>query len=292
MRRFYLALIGVAVVAACAKKNEQAAQAAADTSHRDIALTTPDSSRPLNDVPSSAGSGTRVDTVYVPQPTPPTEVQPKKTPPKTSHPAPAPPPAPSPAPFSTPGPAPAPAPAPPPAPPAVTRLDAGTVLTTRTTRALSSRTTKAGETFTATVDEAVTSSSGAVVIPAGAEVTFTIVALKPASNKSDKDGTINIRATSVLVNGQSHPIDAEVTSVEHTLKGRGVGTTEAAKVGAGAVAGAIIGKVIGGGSGAAAGGVVGGAAGAAVAVETADRDVIIAVGAKIRLALRSAFSAD
>ncbi len=289
MRRFHFALIGMAVVASCAKKNEQAAQAAADTSHRDIALTTPDSSRPLNDVASSAETGTKVDTVYVPQPTPPTEAQPKKTPPKTSHPAP--PPAPSPAPLSTPGPAPAPVPAPAP-PPAVTRLDAGTVFTTRTTRALSSRTTKAGETFTATADAAVTSSSGAVVIPAGAEVTFTVVALKPASNKSDKDGTINIRATSVMVNGQSHPIDAEVTNVEHTLKGRGVGTTEAAKVGAGAVAGAIIGKVIGGGSGAAAGGVVGGAAGAAVAVETADRDVIIAVGAKIRLALRSAFSAD
>ena len=45
-------------------------------------------------------------------------------------------------------------------------MSAGTVATTRSTRALTSRTNKAGETFTATVDEAVTSSSGAVVIPA------------------------------------------------------------------------------------------------------------------------------
>jgi len=163
---------------------------------------------------------------------------------------------------------------------------------TRSTRALTSRTNKAGETFTATVDEAVTSSSGKVIIPAGAEVTFTIVALKPAENKSAKDGTISLRATSVMVNGQSRPIDADVTFVEHTLTGRGVGTSEAAKVGVGAAAGAIIGKVIGGGTGAAVGGVAGGAAGAAVAVETADRDVIIPVGAKIRLALRSVFPAD
>ena len=52
---------------------------------------------------------------------------------------------------------------------------------------------------------------------------------------------------------------------------------------------AIIGKVIGGTTGAVVGGVTGGAAGAAVAVETADRDVVIPIGAKIRLALRSAF---
>ena len=169
--------------------------------------------------------------------------------------------------------------------PVVRSVSAGTVVTTRSTRALTSRTNKAGETFTATVDEAVTS-SGAVVIPAGAEVTFTIDVLKPAKNKSDKDGTIAIRATSVMVNGQSVPIDADVTYIEHTLKGRGVGTSEAGKVGVGR-----------GrrnhrqgdrrGTGAAAGGVVGGAAGAAVAVETADRDVVIPVGAKIKLALRS-----
>ena len=75
-----------------------------------------------------------------------------------------------------------------------------------------------------------------------------------------------------------------------TLKSRGIGTSEAAKVGVGAAAGAILGKVVGGGTGAAVGGVVAGA-GAAVAVESADRDVVVPVGATIRLVLRTPFGA-
>ena len=38
----------------------------------------------------------------------------------------------------------------------------------------------------------------------------------------------------------SQPLDADVTFVEHTLKSRGIGTSEAAKVGVGAAAGAIL----------------------------------------------------
>jgi hypothetical protein len=151
---------------------------------------------------------------------------------------------------------------------------------------------KAGEQFTARISENVTNADGKVVIPAGSEVVLTISEIKPAPNKGAKDGTLVLRATSVTVNGKTNPIDADVTFVEHTLKGRGVGTGEAAKVGAGAAAGAIIGKVIGGGAGAAAGAVTGAAAGAAVAVETADRDVVIPQGGKIRISLRSPYVAD
>ena len=143
--------------------------------------------------------------------------------------------------------------------------------------------------FTARIGEAITNSAGRVVIPAGSEVTLSIVALKPAPNKGAKDGTLELRAVSVQINGESHPLDADVTYAEHTLKGRGVTGSEAAKVGVGAAAGAVIGKVLGS---TAAGAVVGAAGGAAVAVETADRDVVVPVGAKIRLVLRSPFSAD
>lgn len=146
--------------------------------------------------------------------------------------------------------------------------------------------------FTARVSEAITGADGRVVIPAGSEVTMTIVDIKPAPNKGAKDGTLVLRATSVMIDGKSQPLDAEVTYIEHTLKGRGVGTSEATKVGVGAAAGAIIGKVIGGGAGAAAGAVTGAAAGAAVAVETADRDVVIPSGGLIRISLRSPFIAD
>jgi hypothetical protein len=141
----------------------------------------------------------------------------------------------------------------------------------------------------ARIGEAITAPDGRVVIPAGSEVTLSIVALKPAPNKSAKDGTLEVRAVSIMVNGVSQPVDAEVTYVEHTLKGRGVTGSEAAKVGVGAAAGAIIGKVLGGGTGAAVGAATGAAGGAVVAVETADRDVVVPVGAKIKLVLRSAF---
>ncbi len=268
MRQFCLVLVGAAVVAACGDK--KAEQAAADSAARDIQIPAPDSTVALNDP-----SPNRVDTVYL-----------QKTPaprPPASRPAPPPAAAPSPAPAPAPAPA-APRPAP--------QLEPGTVVEARASKSITSRSNKPGETLTATIDQAITNAAGLVVIPAGSEVTLTIVTLKPAPNKSATDGTIVLRATSILVKGESRPIDADVTFIEHTLKGRGITTSEAAKTGAGAAAGAIIGKVIGGGSGAVAGAVVGGAAGAAVAVESADRDVVVPVGAKIRLALRSAFVAD
>lgn len=268
MRQILIALVGTVALAGCGRKPDQ--QAAADSASRDIQLPRPESTVAVNDQPVTPA----------PAPAP-------------AAPRPRPRPAPAPAPPPAPAPMPAPAPAPTPAPaPAAARLEAGTAIETRATREITSRTNKPGEMFTARIGESVTSSDGRVVIPAGSEVTFTIVALKPAPNKSAKDGTLELRATSVMINGISHPIDASVTSVEHTLKGRGVTGSEAVKVGVGAAAGAILGKVIGGGTGAAVGGVTGAAAGAAVAVETADRDVVIPVGAIIRIALRSAFDAS
>ncbi len=264
MRATIIALLGVASLAACGGRDQT--QLAADSTARDIQLPPADTSVPINDQPAT------------PAPAPEASRPPARRAPSTPD-------------RSTP-PAAAPAPAPASAPaPARASLAAGTTMEASASQEITSRRNKAGETFTATLVEAVTSNDGKVVIPAGSEVTFSIVQIAPAKNKSAKDGTLVLEATSVTINGQSRPIDAEVTYIEHTLKGRGVGTSEAAKVGGGAAAGAIIGKVIGGGTGAAVGAVTGAAAGAAVAVETADRDVVIPVGGKIRLSLRSAFSA-
>lgn len=261
MRRLVFALMGAAALGGCARKPDSTA--AADST-RSIQLPAPDSTLSLNDRPAPAPA---------PAPVPP----PRRTPP----------PQPSPAPAPTPSPAPLPPPPPPAAPPS---LAVGKTIEATATREISSKVNKPGEMFNGRIADAVTTESGRVIIPAGSEVTFSIVALKPALDKSAKDGTLELRAVSVMINGQSVPIDAEVSYVEHTLKGRGVGTSEAVKVGVGAAAGAIIGKVIGGGTGAAVGGVAGAAAGTAVAVETANRDVIVPVGAKIRLVLRSAFA--
>ena len=270
MRRMLTAFAGAALLAGCGSKDNQ--EVAADSLARDIQLPAPDSTVALNDAPAAPA---RTDTVFLPAPPPP----PRRTTPPVSAPAPAPAPAPV-----TPAPAPAPALAP-------ARLESGATVEASAATSITSKTNKPGETFTARIGEAVLAADGRTVIPAGSVVTLSIVALKPAPNKSAKDGTITLRAVSVAINGESHPLDAEVTFVEHTLKARGIGTSEAAKVGVGAAAGAILGKVVGGGTGAAAGAVVGGAAGAAVAVESADRDVVVPVGATIRLVLRAPFTA-
>jgi hypothetical protein len=53
-------------------------------------------------------------------------------------------------------------------------------------------------------------------------VELTITEITPARNKGQADGTLTIQVTGVTVRGQDYPIAAEVTSLSHTLKGRGV----------------------------------------------------------------------
>ena len=258
-------LIGLGILGGCGRGEPGAARDTATA--RDIQLPTTDTTLAIADRPAPAP---------VPAPAPPARTSAPSRPPAA---APAPPPAPI-------------APAAVPAPPAAPRIEAGTAIEAKVSREITSRVNKAGEMFTARIELPVKSADGRVVIPAGSEFTLTIVEIKPAPNRGAKDGTLVLRATSVSINGQSRALDAEVTYVDRTLKGRGVGTTEAAKVGVGAAAGAVIGKVIGGGTGAAAGAVTGAAAGAAVAVETADRDVVIPAGGRIVVSLRSPLSPD
>jgi hypothetical protein len=167
---------------------------------------------------------------------------------------------------------------------------AGTSVSLAAATAFSTKTHKVGQTVTAKVSADITDDQGHVVIPAGATVTLAIVELAVSENKSDP-GKVVLRATQVSFGGQDYDLDGTTTQVEHTLKGRGVTAGDAAKVGAGAAAGAILGRVIGGKKkGAVVGGVVGAAAGTAVAVNSADRDVVVAAGAKIVIALKGAFS--
>ncbi len=179
-------------------------------------------------------------------------------------------------------------PPPPPAPaPAKTlTLLSGTSIDATTQTAISSRNDKAGGTFSAGVSNDVKDSKGRVVIPAGSTLNLTITELQPANDKTKADGRITVLVSSVTVRGQTYPVSAGITSMAHTLKGRGVGNTEIEKAGAGAVIGAIAGKVIGGNAkGTIIGAVVGGAAGAVVAAETANRDVVVAAGTPIVVTL-------
>ena len=167
-------------------------------------------------------------------------------------------------------------------------MAAGTVIGLTAGQEISSRTHKPGQTMTAAVGEAIKDDKGNTVIPAGATVTLAIVQLAASGNKSDS-GKLELRPVRVTINGESYPIEGQVTHVDHELKGRPVQAGDAAKVGVGAAAGAILGRVLGGKKkGAIVGGVVGAAAGTAVAIQTADRDVVIHSGAKITILLKDA----
>jgi hypothetical protein len=186
-----------------------------------------------------------------------------------------------PAPARAPVPAASPSPNPSPAPSRSRSLTlaSGTRIEATTQRTISSRTDKAGETFTAGISTDVKDARGRVVIPAGSTLNLTITDLQSATDKSKADGRITVLVSSVTVGGQTYPVSAGITAMAHTLKGRGVGESEVEKTAAGVVVGGIAGRIIGGDAkGTIIGAVVGGAAGAAVAVETANRDVVVVAG--------------
>ena len=154
-------------------------------------------------------------------------------------------------------------------------LSIGTEIHAALDDSINSRTDTAGRVVTAVVMENVTGSDGKTLIAAGAPVRFTVTRLSAAKSKSAQ-GRLALRVDGVGVGGQLQKVSADVRPVPHELRGRGVGTGEAAKVGVGAVGGAVLGRVLGGNTkGAVIGGVVGAAGGAVVASQTASRDVVV-----------------
>jgi hypothetical protein len=158
---------------------------------------------------------------------------------------------------------------------------AGTSVAAASTVEITSQRNRAGDTFTARVTEPVRSESGAEVIPVGALMTFTIVEIKPAESR-DAPGTLVLRPTSVAIGDEQYAIRGDVVELQHTLQGRGVTAGDAGKVAAGAAAGAVVGRILGRrASGAVVGGAVGAAAGTMIAIQTADRDVVLPEGTRI-----------
>lgn len=154
-------------------------------------------------------------------------------------------------------------------------LPIGTEIHAALDDSINSRTDTAGRVITAVVMENVTGSDGKTLIAAGAPVRFTVTRLSAAKSKSAQ-GRLVLRADSIGLSGQLRKVSANVQAVPHELRGRGVGTSEAAKVGVGAAGGAVLGRVLGGNTkGAVIGGVVGAAGGAVVASQTASRDVVV-----------------
>jgi len=148
----------------------------------------------------------------------------------------------------------APPPLPPP-PPTPIVVPAGTVLTVRTSQALSSKDSQTGQTFLASLAQPV-SVKGKAALPAGSTVSGTVVNAK-AKGKVKGEGQLDLALTSVSVGNHTYQIQTAVLS--STVKGKGKRT--AATTGGGAAGGALIGGIAGGGKGAAIGAAVGAGAG-------------------------------
>jgi len=249
MRQTTTLLLSVALLGACAK-GDNANNASADSTARNLTLAPADSSATMRDAPAT------------PPATPPAVANQTITPPPpTSRPA-----------VERPR---------PPAAPATLTLASGSHFDMAATDTITSRTAKVGDAFSARVVEDVRNAAGKVVIPAGSSVSGTITAVKPAPNPNTP-GTLQLAVSSITIRGTNYPLDATIDSLETVHKGRGITTGDAAKVGAGAVAGAIAGRVIGGNKrGTIIGGIVGGAVGARVAQTSKDSDIVLPAGAHI-----------
>jgi hypothetical protein len=134
-------------------------------------------------------------------------------------------------------------------------IPTGTVVTVRTSQALSSKENKPGDTFLATLAQPL-SVDGRPAIPSGATVSGTVVNAK-AKGKIKGEGELSLALKSISFHGQNYPI--QTGTLDSTVKGKGKRT--AATTGGGAAGGALIGGLAGGGKGAAIGAGVGAAAG-------------------------------
>jgi hypothetical protein len=148
-------------------------------------------------------------------------------------------------------------------------VPAGSVVTVRTTDALSSKTSQAGQTFLATLAQPV-SVRGKPALPAGATVGGSVVAAK-AKGRIKGQGELAIALTSVSVRGRTYPIQTEV--LDSTVKGKGKRT--AASTGGVAAGGALIGGLAGGGKGAGIGALAGAGAGFVAGALTGNKQIEI-----------------
>ena len=175
--------------------------------------------------------------------------------------------------------------------PAARTLAIGSRISGSLSQTINSSSTKEGETVTITVTSDVKDGRGRVVIPSGATVALLITDLEPATSRSDPDGKLALSVTSTTIRGKTYALQGAVTSVPHTLKSHGVGTSEVKKVAIGTAVGAAVGQVIGKDTKATVvGGAVGAVAGAAVARETKNRDLVVTVGAPVVITLTGPFT--
>ena len=141
-----------------------------------------------------------------------------------------------------------------------------------------------GQTFRASLNAPLTS-GGRVVVPTGAPVTVLLAASKGAGRIKGQS-SLELRATSIGINGKAVPINTAAYSQE----GKARGKQTAVRTGIGAAAGALIGGLAGGGKGAAIGSLAGGGAGIGLQAFTHGQQVKIPSETQLDFRLESPLS--
>lgn len=163
-------------------------------------------------------------------------------------------------------------------------LASGAIMEVQLNRSLSTEGNKVGDTFTASVVSNVTTTSGAVVVPAGSVVTGRISALDDSDHPADQ-ALIQLQFDKLTVNGRDYHFTANVTNVadvKQTTKGS---TTVAKSAATGAAVGAAIGAIIKGRDLEAIlkGGAIGAAVGTVISLGVGDVEHVIPAGTRMTI---------
>ena len=120
------------------------------------------------------------------------------------------------------------------------------------------------------------------MIPAGASARGTVVDAK-ALGRFKGGASLELRLTSITVNGSERTIETSAVSREE----KGKGKRTAVLAGGGTALGAIVGGLAGGGKGAAIGALAGGGAGAGGAAFTGNKDIVLPAESALSFRLKS-----
>ena len=161
-------------------------------------------------------------------------------------------------------------------------LAPGTVVTVRTTRALSTVRDRTKDPFSATLDEPVLVND-IEVLPRGTKFTGHVTASE-ASGRMEGHAVLSITLDAFEVNGERHQVETSV----NTRATQGHKKRNITAIGGGAGVGALIGGIAGGGKGAAIGAGVGAGAGAGAAAATGKQNVEIPAETRFRFTLKDA----
>lgn len=164
--------------------------------------------------------------------------------------------------------------------PADVNVPAGTSLAIRINQHISVKSSRPGDRFDGEIVESLRDANDRVILPKGTPVSGII-------DESHKRGhfkgasILELRLTSLTLNGTNYPLDTH--DVSRTKKGKGKRT--AAFIGGGTGLGMLIGGIASGGTGLVIGGLAGAGAGTAAGAFTGNRDIDIPAESIIRFKL-------